>query len=42
METESIVGVDSTRDHVGSLAKGLAVMEILAANPAGLTLTEMA
>jgi IclR family pca regulon transcriptional regulator len=33
---------ESPRDHVGSLAKGLAVMEILAANPAGLTLTEMA
>jgi IclR family pca regulon transcriptional regulator len=30
------------RDIVGSLGKGLAVMEILAANPAGLTLTEMA
>jgi IclR family transcriptional regulator, pca regulon regulatory protein len=33
---------DLIRDHVGSLAKGLTVMEILAANPAGLTLTEMA
>lgn len=32
----------SDRDHVGSLARGLQVMEILAANPAGLTLTEMA
>ena len=31
-----------TRDHVGSLERGLAVLEILAANPAGLTLTEMA
>lgn len=30
------------RDLVGSLARGLQVMEILAANPAGLTLTEMA
>lgn len=30
------------RDIVGSLGKGLAVMEILAAHPAGLTLTEMA
>ena len=30
------------RDHVGSLTRGLAVMEILAAHPAGLTLTEMA
>lgn len=31
-----------TRDLVGSLERGLAVMEILAANPAGLTLTETA
>jgi IclR family transcriptional regulator, pca regulon regulatory protein len=31
-----------SRDHVGSLARGLAVIEILAANPGGLTLTEMA
>lgn len=30
------------RDHVTSLERGLAVMEILAANPAGLTLTETA
>lgn len=30
------------RDHVGSLAKGLGVMEILAAHPAGLTLSEVA
>ena len=30
------------RDTVGSLQKGLAVLEILAAHPAGLTLTEMA
>lgn len=30
------------RDLVGSLARGLQVMEILAANPAGMTLTEMA
>lgn len=30
------------RDHVGSFARGLGVMEILAAHPAGLTLTEMA
>lgn len=29
-------------DTVGSLARGLTVMEILAAHPAGLTLTEMA
>jgi IclR family pca regulon transcriptional regulator len=42
VETESTAETDSTRDHVGSLGKGLAVMEILAANPAGLTLTEMA
>jgi len=32
----------TTRDHVGSLERGLAVMEILARHPAGLTLTEMA
>ena len=30
------------RDLVGSLSRGLAVMEILAANPQGLTLTETA
>lgn len=30
------------RDLVGSLAKGLSVMEILAAHPAGLSLTEVA
>jgi IclR family pca regulon transcriptional regulator len=30
------------RDNVGSLQRGLAVLEILAAHPAGLTLTEMA
>jgi IclR family pca regulon transcriptional regulator len=30
------------RDLVGSLARGLAVLEILAAHPRGLTLTEMA
>ena len=30
------------RDTVGSLQKGLGVLEILAANPGGLTLTEMA
>jgi|SRR5690606_16911989 IclR family pca regulon transcriptional regulator len=30
------------RDLVGSFARGLQVMEILAANPAGMTLTEMA
>jgi IclR family pca regulon transcriptional regulator len=30
------------RDIVGSLGKGLAVMEILAGHPAGMTLTEMA
>ncbi|MGX5839189.1 IclR family transcriptional regulator domain-containing protein [Mesorhizobium sp. ArgA1] len=32
----------TSRDHVGSLERGLAVMEILARHPAGLTLTEMA
>jgi IclR family pca regulon transcriptional regulator len=31
-----------SRDHVGSLEKGLQVMEILARRPAGLTLTDMA
>ncbi|MEO5758664.1 MAG: IclR family transcriptional regulator C-terminal domain-containing protein [Mesorhizobium sp.] len=31
-----------SRDHVGSLERGLGVMEILARHPAGLTLTEMA
>ena len=30
------------RDHVGSLARGLLVLEILAAHPQGLTLTETA
>lgn len=30
------------RDHVGSLSKGLAVMEILASRSQGMTLTEMA
>jgi IclR family pca regulon transcriptional regulator len=32
----------AARDHVHSLERGLKVMEILAAHPAGLTLTEMA
>lgn len=32
----------TSRDHVGSLLRGLQVMEILAAHPRGLTLTEMA
>jgi IclR family pca regulon transcriptional regulator len=40
--TESIARADPKRDQVGSLTKGLAVMEILAAHPSGLTLTEMA
>lgn len=31
-----------SRDHVGSLERGLAVMEILARHPSGMTLTEMA
>lgn len=31
-----------SRDHVGSLERGLAVMEILAHRPSGMTLTEMA
>ncbi|MEO4000553.1 IclR family transcriptional regulator C-terminal domain-containing protein [Mesorhizobium sp. CAU 1732] len=30
------------RDHVGSLLRGLGVLEILAAHPSGLTLSEMA
>ncbi|MEQ1950229.1 IclR family transcriptional regulator domain-containing protein [Mesorhizobium yinganensis] len=34
--------VPSMRDHVGSLEKGLGVIEILATHPAGLTLTETA
>jgi IclR family pca regulon transcriptional regulator len=42
IETESIESADRARDHVGSLMKGLGVMEILAAHPSGLTLTEMA
>ncbi|MBX9465776.1 MAG: helix-turn-helix domain-containing protein [Aquamicrobium sp.] len=33
---------EAGRDIVGSFARGLGVMEILAAQPAGLTLTEMA
>jgi IclR family pca regulon transcriptional regulator len=33
---------EAGRDIVGSFARGLGVMEILAAHPAGLTLTEMA
>ena len=37
MEDEGV-----SRDHVGSLERGLAVMEILARHPAGMTLTEMA
>ncbi|MEI9402484.1 IclR family transcriptional regulator domain-containing protein [Mesorhizobium argentiipisi] len=37
MEEESV-----SRDHVGSLERGLVVMEILARHPAGMTLTEMA
>lgn len=41
VEDESIEG-SAGRDHVGSLARGLSVLEILAAHPSGLTLTEMA
>lgn len=41
--TGSTTGADGhARDHVGSLERGLFVMEILAAHPAGLTLTEAA
>lgn len=39
---ESIVPDIPARDLVGSLEKGLGVMEILAAHPDGMTLTEMA
>ena len=35
-------GQGAMRDRVGSLDKGLAVMEILALHPAGMTLTAMA
>jgi IclR family pca regulon transcriptional regulator len=42
IRTESIESADLERDHVGSLMKGLGVVEILAAYPAGLTLTETA
>ena len=31
-----------SRDHVGSLERGLQAMEILARHPAGMTLTDMA
>ena len=31
-----------SRDHVGSLDRGLAVMEVLARHPSGMTLTDMA
>jgi IclR family pca regulon transcriptional regulator len=31
-----------SRDHVGSLRRGLAVMEVLAGNPSGMTLSEVA
>jgi IclR family transcriptional regulator, pca regulon regulatory protein len=38
---ESRTDPAAARDHVGSLAKGLAVMEILAGAPSGLTLSEV-
>lgn len=41
-QTESTRGDTVTRDLVGSLEKGLGVVEILAARPEGLTLTEVA
>ena len=41
-EAESSTRVAPPRDLVGSLERGLAVMEMLAAHPDGLTLTEMA
>ncbi len=40
--SESTRGTAGERDLVGSLARGLGVMEILAAHPQGLTLTETA
>ncbi len=40
LETEKTAALP--RDHVGSLAKGLAVLEILAAHPQGQTLTDVA
>ena len=42
IETESIESDGRGRDHVGSLVKGLGVVEILAAHPSGLSLTEVA
>jgi len=42
MNTYSESIAPETRDLVGSLGKGLGVMEILAAHPDGMTLTEMA
>ncbi len=44
-DDESKPGLNASqalRDHVGSLDKGLAVMEILAHHPSGMTLTDMA
>jgi len=38
----SMTSEQHSRDNVGSLGKGLTVLEVLAAHPAGLTLTEMA
>lgn len=40
--TKPEAGADLSRDRVGSLERGLAVMEILARHPDGMTLTEMA
>ncbi|MBO6718823.1 MAG: helix-turn-helix domain-containing protein [Rhizobiaceae bacterium] len=40
--SESTSPRDAGRDLVGSLERGLGVLEVLAAHPAGLTLTEMA
>lgn len=42
MQTVAAYHASAPRDLVGSLAKGLDVMAILAAHPAGLTLTETA
>lgn len=41
-QRDKSIGEQFARDHVGSLSRGLSVMEILAAHPAGLTLTETA
>lgn len=42
MPGQTSIEEGASRDLVGSLGRGLAVMEILARHPAGMTLTEMA